>query len=235
MKLWFGTAAVLLASACSGQGDPNQDDIRAALKQAGNRGGPKAEKLACKRSPERPGVICDYRAPACNRYTGTCGSVRPFTGRFLHANGRWQLVEDLTPRATPDPVTQPLPGAPVASPTPTDEPGFVPEPEAPVAPPPEPTAPPRPSSTFQPSAPEPAAPPEFDEDDAAPRRDLSRRDLRQISRWATLNARCGINSSDDADREACFERDDVAQRMRRRGLCYGGGDAATVARWHRCD
>lgn len=199
-------AFALTLAACTGSGgEPSADELREALRQSGNRGAAKAEKLACKTSPDRPGQVCDYRAPACNRFTGTCGAVRPFTARFLHADGRWQLVEDLTAKAAPDPATQPLPGVVLATPVPT----------ASSASPPAVTAAP----TDAPGA-------------VADAPDLSRRDLRLIGRWRALDARC---REDADDLDACDERADTAERLRRRDLCYGPPGAFGYDRaWRRC-
>jgi hypothetical protein len=199
----------LLLAACTGSGEPSADNIRTALTQAGNRGGAKAEKLACASSPERAGYACDYRAPACNRFTGTCGAAKPFTGRFLYAGGRWQLVEDLTPKAPADPATQPLPGVALATPTPTPT---VPAAPAPVAPP---------AAVPAPSAPPPAPEPE-----------LSRKELRQIARWRAADTAC---RQDGPDSDACYDRDDLGARLERRGLCYGPPGAFGYDRaWRPC-
>lgn len=115
-----GPLVALALAGCSGA--PREGDVRTALSQSGSRGGAQAVLLACQRSPDRPGFVCDYRAPACNRFTGTCAGERPYTGRFLRAGGKWQLIEDLTPRAAPDPVTQPLPGVALAPATPVPAP-----------------------------------------------------------------------------------------------------------------
>lgn len=117
MRLSLALAAVLLAGGCINAGEPSEDDIRGALTQAGNRGGPKAVKLACKRGTDRPGFVCDYRAPACNRFTNGCGSPKPGSGRFVKSGGRWQLVEDMTSRPTAAPGTNPLPKADIPAPT----------------------------------------------------------------------------------------------------------------------
>lgn len=194
----------LLLAACTGSGEPSADNIRGALTQAGNKGGAKAEKLACKRSAERPGYACDYRAPACNRFTGTCGAARPFTARFLYAGGRWQLVEDLTPKGPADPATQPLPGVVLA--TPTSAPSVGPEVQ--------------PAATAQ-----PASPP-------APEPELSSKEMRLVVRWRELDARC---RDDGADSDACYERDDVGERLERRELCYGPPGAYGYDRaWRPC-
>lgn len=230
MRVLLALAAVLLAGGCINAGEPSEDDIRGALTQAGNRGGPKAVKLACKRGTDKPGFVCDYRAPACNRFTNACGSPKPGSGRFVKSGGRWQLVEDLTPRAGDAPGTQPLPDPGITpSATPTGAPTGPGITFSPI-----PTASPVPTFSPEPAPPRPA-PPEWD-DEADTRPALKPRDLSMIARWVGLNARCqiGEGASDDA-RDACFERDDLAQRMRRRGLCYGGGGRDTVAKWHRCD
>lgn len=109
--------AALALVGCSGA--PSEQELRTALVQSGGKGAAQAVLLACQRSPDRPGFVCDYRAPACNRFTGTCAGERPYTGRFLHAGGKWQLIEDLTPRAAPDPVTQPLAGIALPPPLPS--------------------------------------------------------------------------------------------------------------------
>ena len=218
-------ASAALVAACSGGGgEPGEADIRAALTQAGNRGGPQATKLACQRGTDKPGFVCDYRAPACNRFTNACGSPKPGSGRFVKSGGRWQLVEDLTPRAGNAPGTTPLPapsGTPTASPTaPTAFPSFAPT-----------TVPsPRPTRTERP------APPPEGEGGEYERERLSPRDVTIIAEWIDLNMFCRVDEGADEDaRRACRERDRLAQRMRRRGLCYGGGGAETMARWHRCD
>lgn len=234
-------AAVVLATGCSGRGAPGEDDIRAALTQAGNRGGPKAVKLACVSGTDKPGFVCDYRAPACNRFTGACGSVRPGSGRFVEANGRWQLVEDLTPRTGPAAGTQPLPAPSEPTPGPT-----APD----VAPAPVPTDPTvaapdvsGPADDFAPPTvvvrkPRYLPPPDErgEEDERYDPAPLSPGQVSLIAGWVRLNTQCelGDRTSDDAQ-DACLERDDHAQRMRRRGLCYGGGGRDTVAKWHRCD
>lgn len=193
MKRAVGLA--LLLAACTGSGEPSSDNIRAALTAAGNKGGAKAEKLACKRSPERPGYACDYRAPACNRFTGTCGDAKPFSGRFLYAGGRWQLVEDLTAKAAADPATVPLPGIvlPTPTPLPTALPSVAPTPVA------SPTLPP-PATT------------------ALPEPELSNKELRQIARWRAADAAC---REDGPDSDACYDRDELGAKLERRGLCYG--------------
>lgn len=207
--------------ACTGAGEPSVDNIRDALAQAGNRGAAKAEKLACTRSPDRPGYNCDYRAPACNRFSGACGADRPFTGRFLHAGGRWQLVEDLSRQAAPDPVTQPLTGiAPAATPSAAT---------LPVAPPPAAAPPVVPEP---PMPPEPArAPPAAIPDAPAARDPLSPRDARLVSRWLAEDARCRAGAGlDRAGEAACEDRTTTAERLRDRGLCYVRPDG-----WRRCD
>lgn len=217
MRLILALAAMLLAGGCINAGEPSEDDIRGALTQAGNRGGPQAVKLACQRGTDKPGFVCDYRAPACNRFTNGCGSPKPGSGRFVKSGGRWQLVEDMTPRPTVAPGTNPLPKADIPAPT-----------IAPTATAPVPTSSPAPAEPIRP------LPTEDDEGEA--RSALKPRDLALISRWIGLNARCRIDeSANDDARDACFERDDLAQRMRRRDLCYGGGGRDTVAKWHRCD
>lgn len=219
MRLVLALAAAALVAACSGSGEPGEADIRTALTQAGNRGGPQAVKLACQRGTDKPGFVCDYRAPACNRFTGACGSPKPGSGRFVKSGGRWQFVEDLTPRAGAAPGTTPLPApsaTSVASPSAaTPFPSFSPTPV--------------PTQTMR-----PVPPPE--EDGGYERQPLSPRDVTIIADWIDLNMLCRIDEgADDEAREACRERDRLAQRMRRRGLCYGGGGGETMARWHRCD
>ena len=229
MRLVLTLAAAALLAACSGGGgEPGEADIRTALTQAGNRGGSSATKLACQRGTDKPGFVCDYRAPACNRFTNACGSPKPGSGRFVKSGGRWQLVEDLTPRASNAPGTTPLPGpsaAPTASPTaPSPFPSFSPTQAPTQAPTPQPTRTER-----------PVAPPGAMEDGYR-RPSLSPRDVTIIADWIDLNMMCRIDEgADDDAREACRERDRLAQRMRRRGLCYGGGGSETMARWHRCD
>lgn len=243
MRLLIALAAMALATGCTGRGAPGEDDIRAALAQSGNRGGPKAVKLACTRSADKPGFVCDYRAPACNRYTGACGSVRPGSGRFVEANGRWQLVEDLTPRAGPAPGTQPLPGTDQPGPGATDAGNALPPapndtptvtPDVPAEPPVAfPTLVPAPAPT---RSTRPIAPVETPEEEDFEREPLSAGQLSLLARWVRLNTQCELGDRDsDATRDACLERDDHAQRMRRRGMCYGGGGRGTVAKWHRCD
>jgi hypothetical protein len=202
--------AIALAG-CTGSGEPSVDNIRDALAQSGNRGAAKAEKLACKKSPERPGYVCDYRAPACNRFTGACGAARPFTGRFLYAGGRWQLVEDLTRQAAPDPVTQPLPGVALATPVPG-----VPSVAAPVASPsPTATPSPRPTRTQAPPPPE-----------------LSQRERQWIEDWHDLDGRCRSRDRDGygEDWDACRDQERLARRLERRNLCY-----APPQGWGPCD
>lgn len=194
-------------AACTGSGEPSVDNIRDALGGAGNRGATKAEKLACKRSPERPGYVCDYRAPNCNRFSGACGPERPFTGRFLYAGGRWQLVEDLTRAAAPDPATQPLPGVVLAGPT------------AAVTTPPVVAEPPMPRE------PEPVPTPEAETEP------LSNRDLKLVARWLGEDARCRAGAAIGREgEEACEDRTRTGERLQDRGLCYvrPGG-------WRRCD
>ena len=234
----------LVATGCSGRGEPGENDIRAALKLAGHRGADKAVKLACKTVPERPGYVCDYRAPNCNRYTGTCGSMRPYTGRFVHADSRWQFVEDMTPKPQQDPVTQPLPGVTPAPggmpgtipsfPTTSGEPdggmtvppgygpSVAPEPSPPVAPTPPPVAPrpPRPDPPIDTTVDEPTGRGE----------PLSMRDLGLVSRWITQNTRCRMGRPGERQTwQACEQRDRLARQLERRGLCY-----SPRVSWHRC-
>ena len=194
---------LLALAACTGSGEPSTDNIRDALAQAGNRGAAKAEKLACKFGSERPGYVCDYRAPACNRFTGACGAARPGTGRFLYAGGRWQLVEDLTREAAPDPVTRPLPGIAVATPVPV------------VATGPVPTA--TRLATPSPAVPSPAA-----ARTSAPPPELSRRERQWIEDWHDLDGRCrNREGGEDADGwDACREQERLSRRLAQRNLCY---------------
>ncbi len=189
----------LTLAACTGSGEPSVDNIRDALAGASNRGAAKAEKLACKFGSERPGYVCDYRAPSCNRFTGACGAARPFTGRFLYAGGRWQLVEDLTREAAPDPVTQPLPGIAVAVP------GAAPTmsvPRADVS-----------------STPTPAPVPSRTQ---APPPELSSRERRWIEDWEDLDGRCRSRDRDGGGDgwDACQDQERIARRLYRRNLCY---------------
>lgn len=217
-------ALALALAACAGNGAPSEQELRQALVAAGNRGGREAVKLACQSSPDRPGQVCDYRAPACNRFTGACGGARPFTGRFLDAGGRWQLVEDLTPRAQPDPVTRPLPGVALPD-TAAMVPGADPVPAyAPTGRPGLPAARPSALPLPMPTIPPPPPPPGGDDEP------LSRRELGQVSKWIGLDARCRAGRDyGEESWEACADRDKLSRKLERRGLCHVGPGG-----WQRC-